>query len=123
MGLDAAWHWLLKGPWMMLMLRMSSTDLNHRRSEKIGGVEETSQKPIFSFQRGVKGCESRGLKNPARARLGRMSRVWPGEGVGRECSSRGSSGRGGLVLRCLEQTPNWKEVTGAPVRGHEISLR
>ena len=105
------------------MLRASSADLNYGRSGKVGGVEETSQKPILSFQRGVKVCESRGLKNPARARLRRMSRVWPGEGAGRECSSRGSSRCGVLVLRCLEQTSNWKEVTGAPVRGHEISSR
>lgn len=58
MGLDAAWHWLVKRPRMMLVLGVSSTDLNFGRSGKVGGVEETSRKPIFSFQRVVKGCES-----------------------------------------------------------------
>lgn len=114
MGLDAAWHWLVKRPRMMLVLGVSSTDLNFGRSGKVGGVEETSRKPIFSFQRVVKGCESWGLNNPARASLGRMDRVWPGKEGGRESSSRGSSRHGGLVLRCLEQTPHWKEVTWVP---------
>lgn len=36
------------------------------------------------------------MENPATSGPGRRSRIWPGEGGGKECSSRGNSWHGGL---------------------------
>ena len=95
-GLSEAWHWLVKSPQIVLMLGLNGTGLNHRKPRIVGGVQETSWKPIPNILRSVKCCESKGLENTARCRLGRVSGS-SGKGEGREYSHRGKSRHGGLV--------------------------